>query len=141
MTFRLKNQIQDLVSVIYIAVYCLGNLHMIHTNVPPRQPNELLATIFQQWIHSHEEDITGVRVYRPSNYQFPPSRGRRGFEIKDSGEFIEYDIAPTDGIRKVAGHWQAEGNNTIKVYLEDREHESYRLKVLSCERDMLRIEK
>ncbi|MDJ0736732.1 MAG: hypothetical protein QNJ47_22150 [Nostocaceae cyanobacterium] len=114
---------------------------MIHTNVPPRQPNELPQAIFQQWIHSHEEDVTGVRVYRLSNYQFPPSRGRRGFEIKDSGEFIEYGIAPTDGVRKIVGRWQAEGKNTIKVYLENQEHQSYSLKILSCEEDMLRIEK
>src|SRR5262245_50526487 len=32
--------------------------------------------VFGRWVHSREEDAGGVRVFRPADYQFPPSRGR-----------------------------------------------------------------
>ena len=44
--------------------------------------------IYKHWIHSHEEDTEDKKVYRPSTFEFPPSRGRDGFEIKENGEFI-----------------------------------------------------
>lgn len=114
---------------------------MIYINVSPRQPNELPLVIFQHWIHSYEEDATDAKVYRPSHYNFPPSRGRSGFEIRKNGEFINYGIAPTDGIRKVGGRWKAEGTNIIRVYLEDPKQKSYVMKILSCDENVLRIEK
>jgi hypothetical protein len=44
------------------------------------------SAIFKHWVHSWEEDTEDVAVYRPSDYQFPLSRGRDGFEIKKNGD-------------------------------------------------------
>ncbi len=52
--------------------------------------------IFKHWIHSHEEDGDDYRIFRPSSYEFPLSRGREGFEIKENGTFIWYRIAPAE---------------------------------------------
>ena len=37
--------------------------------------------MFKHWTHSREEDSEGIKVYRPNEYNFPPSRGREGFEL------------------------------------------------------------
>jgi len=103
--------------------------------------NNISPKIFKHWIHSHEEDTEDAKVYRSSDYEFPPSRGRRGFEIRDGGEFIQYDIAPTDGSRIVVGRWELEGPNSIRIYLENQKIKSYVINIISCEDNIMRIKK
>ena len=103
--------------------------------------SEIPQAIFKHWTHSYEEDTEDVRVYRPNDYEFPLSRGRRGFEIKESGKFIQYDIAPTDGSERRVGHWKAEGTNRIKIYFRDRAIQSIILDIVSCDGNILRIKK
>jgi hypothetical protein len=101
--------------------------------------NNLPSAIFQHWIHSREEDTEKVKVYRPSNYHFPPSRGRDGFEIKEDGEFIQYGIGATDRPQEITGTWKAEEDNKIRVSFEDRGQESYIMQVVSCEERLLKV--
>ncbi len=101
--------------------------------------NNLPSAIFKQWIHSREEDTEKVKVYRPSDYQFPPSRGRDGFEIKKNGEFIRYGIGPTDRPQKITGTWKAEGENQIRVSFEAQRQESYTMQVVSCDERLLKV--
>lgn len=103
--------------------------------------NELPKEIFKHWIHSHEEDTADVKVFRPSNYKFPPARGRFGFEIKENGEFIQYRIGPTDRPEKASGLWKAEGKDKILVYLEGKETPSYTINIVSCAEELLKIKK
>jgi len=102
---------------------------------------ELPPGIFRHWTHSHEEETEDVRVYRPSDYAFPPARGRTGFEIMENGEFIQYDIGPDDRTRKVVGSWKAEGANRVKVYFKEPERKSYTLDIISCDENILRIKR
>jgi hypothetical protein len=102
---------------------------------------ELPAEIFKHWVHSHEDDTEDIKVYRPADYKFPPSRGREGFEIKQNGEFILYRIAPTDGLRKLTGHWKSEGKNKIIVSFEEHEVGSYTINIVLCSKDILKIKK
>ncbi|MEN9520249.1 MAG: hypothetical protein RLZZ381_2837 [Cyanobacteriota bacterium] len=101
--------------------------------------SNLPSAIFQHWIHSREEDTEMVKVYRPSSYQFPPSRGRDGFEIKKNGEFIQYGIGATDRPQKITGTWQAEEDNRIKITWENQNQKSYTMQVLSCDERLLKI--
>lgn len=101
--------------------------------------NELPPAIFQYWIHSREEDIETVRVYRPSDYEFPPSRGRDGFEFRENGEFIQYGIGPTDRLQRIRGTWTAEGENQIRVSFKADQQESYTIQVVSCDESLLKI--
>ena len=113
---------------------------MLETNSSRDNPDQLPSCLFRLWIHSHEEDSEGVKVYRPSDYKFPPSRGRNGFEIKVNGEFIYYGIAPTDGSKKFIGYWQEKSNHQIDVYMEERTIRPYRIYIFSCDESILRIE-
>jgi len=101
--------------------------------------NGLSPSVFRLWVHSHEEDTVNVKVYRRSDYNFPPVRGRTGFEIKDNGEFIEYDIGPDDRPKISSGRWKQEGTNRIKVSFRDREHKSYTTDIISVDEHILKI--
>ena len=101
--------------------------------------NNLPSTIFRHWIHSREEDTEKVKVYRPSDYQFPPSRGRDGFEIKEDGEFIQYGIGATDKTQEITGTWKAEEDNKIRISFGERGQESYTMQVVSCYESVFKV--
>jgi hypothetical protein len=69
-------------------------------------------------MHSHEEDSEGEAVYRRASYQFPPARGRTGFELKADGSLTEYGIGPTDRRTQTAGKWKLDGD-TLKIGTRD----------------------
>src|SRR5437667_6338660 len=49
------------------------------------QVADLQSCILGRWMHSHEEDMQGVMAFRPKDFSFPPSRGRRGFDFREGG--------------------------------------------------------
>ena len=63
----------------------------------------LEACVLGHWIHSHEEDTPGIAIYRPREYEFPPARGRTGFDFIASGKAVYYDIADSDGGKSYPG--------------------------------------
>lgn len=99
----------------------------------------LPRSLFQMWFHSREEDAGGMMVYRPADYEFPPARGRRGLEIMADGSFVLYDIAPTDGGLPVPGRWEALGVDHIRMRFDDPRRASFVLRIVSCNKRMLRV--
>jgi hypothetical protein len=81
-------------------------------------PAELLR---QHWVHSREEDSGDLRVYRPADYDFPPARGRRGFELRPDGEMLVYGPGADDRPEATTGTWSAAGPGRVK--LGDDEYE------------------
>lgn len=86
-------------------------------------PIEKIKNIY--WKHSHEDDKGDTIAYRPKSFNFPPSRGREGFELKDKGIFIKYAIAPTDGIIPLEGRWEQTENPYI-VSIQLNENSEYK---------------
>jgi len=103
--------------------------------------NELPECIFKYWIHSREEDTEGVLVYRPSNFKFPPSRGREGFELKKSGEFILYAIGRDDRPKKDFGHFKVVESNRLSISFDELQLKPFTLQILMCDDDVLRVER
>lgn len=95
--------------------------------------------LYKYWIHSHEEDTQDKKVYRPSTFEFPQSRGRDGFEIRENGEFILYIIGPTDRPEKIFGNFTIDSNN-LNVKLTSIQ-KSYSITILSCDENLLVIQK
>jgi hypothetical protein len=83
----------------------------------PDVPGELL----RHWVHSHEEDRGDERVYRPADYDFPPARGRRGFELKPDGEMLVYGPGATDRPEATTGRWGSSGEGRVKLGDEELE--------------------
>lgn len=107
--------------------------------------DQLPNGIFKHWVHSPEDKDprSAVSVFRPSDYKLPPSRGRRGFEIRRNGEFILYEIGPDDRPVKKVGEFKVEGPNRIKVFFEGKTESSFSLGILGIEdnNSLLRVER
>jgi hypothetical protein len=97
--------------------------------------------ISKRWLRHYEIEKDEVRIYRPSYYKFPFFRGREGFEIKNNGEFISYDIAPACGIEQVSGRWEVIEQNKIKVTFFDQPKKNHLLNIISCEDGILKIKR
>ncbi|GAB3305925.1 hypothetical protein [Hymenobacter tenuis] len=124
---------------LFTLLCCLSVLLLAATcNNDPKTAMKL-QQLERTWLHAHEEDQGDIRVYRPNTYAFPPSRGRTGFAFDHNGLFTQYDIAPTDGIEGRKGRWQAEGDNTIRIMLDDKRDADYKLQIVSLENDVLKI--
>ena len=70
-----------------------------------------------QWRHAHEDPLgTSVReVYRPSDWPFGPSRGRKGFDLLPDGFAILLGIAAADGTDAHEGRWSIEPGNVLVI--------------------------
>jgi hypothetical protein len=69
----------------------------------------------QKWIHSHEEDTADEIVFRPESYKFPPSRGRRSFQLAADGTMVEYGIGPDDRPNPTPGLWELNDANELEL--------------------------
>jgi hypothetical protein len=65
-------------------------------------------TLCRRWVHSHEEDAEGQKVFRPADYPFPPSRGRLSFELSADGSARVRRPGATDRAVGSRGHWKLE---------------------------------
>ena len=95
--------------------------------------------IYKHWVHSHEEDTVDKKVYRPSTFEFPQSRGRDGFELRENGEFILYVTGPTDKSEKILGNFTIHSDK-LNVELVSIQ-KSYTMTILSCDENRLIIQK
>jgi hypothetical protein len=103
--------------------------------------SELPDCIFKHWVHSREEDTNDASVYRPSNFKFPPSRGREGFEVRKSGEFIQYAIGRDDRSKKDIGHFKVVESNRLYISFDEVQLKPFTLQILTCDDDVLRVER
>jgi hypothetical protein len=88
-----------------------------------------------EWVHSHEEDEEGRKVFRRRDYPFPPARGRDAVELKADDTAVVRGPGPTDVPEEEPGKWALE-HETIRLYGrgEDRAME-----VVSCDGDRLEV--
>ncbi len=89
----------------------------------------------QHWVHSHEEDTNTEMVYRSATFNFPPSRGRKSFDLKPDGSLLIVGIGPTDRPQVIRGTWKLEGNDNLVFYTKP-EHSSV-MKIVSLDKDRL----
>lgn len=71
-----------------------------------------------RWMHAHEEDpqeTSGREVYRPHDWSFGPSRGRRGFDLLPDGRATVVGIAAADGTDTREGRWSIEPPNVLVI--------------------------
>lgn len=97
--------------------------------------------LYQQWTHLHEEDAGGIEVYRNKEYNFPVSRGRKGFEFRKDGTFIQSDIGPVDVNVNTSGKWEKVGDNEVKIMLNSEPPSQYQMEIVDLSKDMLKIKR
>ena len=101
-------------------------------------PARLTRDLVGEWIHSHEEDVGGVRFYRPADHKLPPARGRDRFEIKKNGGFVARPIAPADGNEEFPGEWKLDGRKVV-VTFKDPGRKPLVFEVVACDRTVLKV--
>jgi hypothetical protein len=68
----------------------------------------------KRWLHSHEEDVAGQRVFRPDSYAFPLSRGRTAFRLHADGTAEIETPSPSDrGTRRTPATWTLRGEEIV----------------------------
>jgi hypothetical protein len=77
----------------------------------------------QRWTHSHEEDTPGLMVFRPRGWDFPPSRGRRSFELGPDGAMLASGPGPTDKIVASDGRWRLRDDGVLELEQNGRSSE------------------
>jgi hypothetical protein len=97
----------------------------------------LADDIVGDWLHSHEEDEPGRQVFRRRGHPFPPSRGRRGFELAADGEVREVAPGPDDRTRRTTGTWELDGNRLV-LRVDGRAPEEFAIDSVEPDRLVLR---
>jgi hypothetical protein len=68
------------------------------------------TTVVGVWVHSHEEDHSGIQVFRRSGYGFPRSRGRASYELRSDGTLGGSRPGPDDRHVATTGTWDLRGS-------------------------------
>jgi hypothetical protein len=72
-----------------------------------------MTALERAWTHSHEEDTGDGLVFRPSDFDFPPARGRESFALGPDQELTRGGPGPDDRRATAAGTWSVEGRHLI----------------------------
>jgi hypothetical protein len=96
-------------------------------------PEELM----RGWRRSQEEEADDVQVYRPSGWDFPPARGRRGLEFRPGGDLLVSGPGRGDAPEAEPGRWEAAGEGRIKLMLPAGGEQE--LELVSVEPDRLTV--
>ena len=93
------------------------------------------------WVHSHEEDTDAVKVYRPSTFSFPLSRGRDKFQFQKDGTLIIYSIGRSDRLNEIHARWKKISVDTFRIRPDNSAIPPFDMKVISCANDIVSVQK
>jgi hypothetical protein len=99
------------------------------------------TALTRRWVHAHEEDSSDTLVFRPDSYKFPPSRGRRSFDLQADGALIDHRIGPDDRPRQEAGSWRLTDTNDLEFLPSEPGKRSTLMQVLEVSPDKLVIQR
>jgi len=97
------------------------------------------SLLANHWIHSHEEDTAGLKVFRPASFPFPPSRGRHEYNLQRDGTMATVGPGPTDKRVSGTGTWTVEGQNILTMKLPGMQ-QAMRHRIVSLDSDRLVLE-
>lgn len=93
------------------------------------------------WLHSHEEDTESALVYRPMDYDFPPARGRRGYEFQADGSCNVIGISPRDGAARTSCAWKLRGGARPEIVITYSDGRAESVPVVSVDGERLLVRK
>ena len=91
-------------------------------------------SLVRNWRHSHEEDSGDNMVFRPLSFPFPPSRGRRGFDLAAGGAMTMFGPGPDDRSNARRGSWAVRQDSLV---LNDPEQGAQEMQIVSASPDKL----
>ena len=99
------------------------------------------SNILNHWVNSYEEDADGVEVYRSADFHFPPSRFRRGFDLRADGELQYEDVGSTDKPLVLHGRWSSVGPQRIRLEFDDASRRPEVIEIISIDDGVLRVKR
>lgn len=97
--------------------------------------------LLQRWIHSYEEDTETEQVFRSMEYNFPPARGRNGFEFRPDGTLWWIGPGPSDRPQAERGTWELVQGDVLVLTTDKLSGKIQRVKVIDLQKDKLVLEK
>jgi hypothetical protein len=94
-----------------------------------------------RWIHSHEEDTPSEMVFRPASFNFPRSRGRGGFELRQDQSMLEIQPGAADQSEETKGRWELQLGKNLLFFKPGEEKPARALKIVSADNDRLVVAK
>lgn len=122
-------------------IICLAVIQILSMGCNEPVHNIMSSLIYNHWIHSYEEDINEIQVFRHDGYRFPPSRGRERLIIKEDGEFLQINIDPTDRKKANIGSWKLIKEDQMEVYFENNSKQSFIIEFVEVNQDLIKIRK
>ena len=101
-------------------------------------PTQNIDDLCQCWKYSYEESEDNLKIYRPCDYDFPPSRGREGMTFAMDKTFIYSAIAPTDGFVQLNGNWTIE-NDILTMNYTSPTPKSSNFAIISLKKEMMKL--
>ncbi len=101
----------------------------------------LISLLEKSWTQSYEENTSeSYNVYRPSDYKdFPPSRFRQVFNLKENNICDYLVLALNDGHYMENGNWEYdEKTNIIKIMNKDL-IVLYEFEIIELKNDLLKL--
>ena len=95
--------------------------------------------LHRRWLHSHEEDSAGTKIFRGDSYPLPPSRGRFGYEFQSDGCVLKLMPGPTDKLASEQGTWTVDDAGRVTIRIPGRSEEI--LEIDSVDSDRLIVKK
>ena len=89
------------------------------------------------WLHSHEEDADDRLVFRSAAYDFPPARGRDGFELLPDGDLRRSGPGPDDRTQTTRGRWKLD-DDELQLDIAGGRRERYAIESADKARLVLR---
>ena len=110
----------------------------------PNPPADVTDLITKKWWNSYEDetDPNNEKCYRPSDFDFPVSRGRNGFEFRPNGTFDYNYPGPTDALTTDKGTWIRLSDSRIKVKFDEPRPgivKEFLVEVISINDEILKI--
>ena len=99
-----------------------------------------ISALYGHWVHSSEEDTAEETVFRPPDYNFPPSRGRDAFKLGRDNSFVSAGTGATDVSKVSAGRWRTDNRDGIKIFVEFGSNQEV-IEVISVDKGQLKIRK
>ncbi len=94
--------------------------------------------IYQHWKHAHEQDQGNHLVFRPATNDFPPSRGRVEFILREKDVCNFVDIASGDGQQEIKCKlvWE-NGTGSISIDYPNGRHRTFKIICVQADRLVL----
>ena len=121
---------------------CAAQMPAPATHDAPEAMHDAPQAIYRSWTRSMEEEAPygSSKVYRPSEWGFPPARFRERVAVNADGTCDWLVLHPADGHYTVSGRWWIDAGDEAIIHFAADGEESFSFRVGELTETLLRVE-